>query len=97
MLGKETIDMGYEAYKIAESLDFINLMTYDLHGSWESFTGHHSALYPRKGETDGQELLNVVCIIKCDIYIYMYVCVCGFDYYSNNLRMCTFKLSINRL
>ena len=32
----------------------------DLHGSWESFTGHHAALYPRNSETDAeQRLLNV--------------------------------------
>jgi chitinase len=31
-----------------------------LHGSWESFTGHHSALYPRSSETDPiQRTLNV--------------------------------------
>jgi GH18 family chitinase len=26
-------------------LDFINIMTYDLHGSWESVTGHSAPLY----------------------------------------------------
>ena len=31
-----------------------------MHGSWESFTGHHAALYPRNSETDPeQRLLNV--------------------------------------
>jgi len=31
-----------------------------LHGSWESFTGHHSALFPRNSETDAtQRTLNV--------------------------------------
>ena len=32
----------------------------DLQGSWEDFTGHHSALYPRNSETDEkQRTLNV--------------------------------------
>ena len=30
----------------------------DLHGSWESFTGHHSALYPRANENSEQKQLN---------------------------------------
>ncbi|XP_033753351.1 probable chitinase 10 [Pecten maximus] len=43
--GRAVIDSGYEIDKIARYLDFINLMTYDLHGSWESVTGHNSPLY----------------------------------------------------
>jgi chitinase len=27
-------------------LDFINIMTYDMHGSWDSVTGHSAPLYP---------------------------------------------------
>ena len=41
-------------------LDFINLMTYDLHGAWEDFTGHNSPLYPRDDEVDDQAYLNIV-------------------------------------
>ena len=29
----------------AQYLDFINVMTYDFHGAWESRTNHHSALF----------------------------------------------------
>uniref|UniRef100_A0A6Q2WSB3 Acidic mammalian chitinase n=1 Tax=Esox lucius TaxID=8010 RepID=A0A6Q2WSB3_ESOLU len=43
--GKGTIDTGYEIGEIAKYLDFINVMTYDFHGSWETFTGHNSPLY----------------------------------------------------
>ena len=32
-------------------MDFINLMTYDLHGSWESQADHHAPLYERSWET----------------------------------------------
>ena len=42
--GKKTIDKAYEVDKIAKYLDLLNLMTYDLHGSWDSETGHHTAL-----------------------------------------------------
>ncbi|KAJ7333003.1 hypothetical protein JRQ81_015183 [Phrynocephalus forsythii] len=44
--GKATVDGGYEVDKISQSLDFINLMTYDFHGAWEKVTGHVSPLYP---------------------------------------------------
>ncbi|XP_041801981.1 acidic mammalian chitinase-like [Chelmon rostratus] len=48
--GKGTIDAGYEIAEMAKYLDFINVMTYDFHGTWESVTGHHSPLY--KGSQD---------------------------------------------
>lgn len=41
-------------------LDFINLMSYDLHGSWEVTTGHNSPLYPRSSEYGASRQLNVV-------------------------------------
>jgi chitinase len=44
-VGKITMDIGYEIAKISESLDFIHLMSYDLHGSWETKIGHHSQFY----------------------------------------------------
>ena len=42
--GKETINAAYEVDKIGKILDWINLMTYDLHGSWNRETGHHTAM-----------------------------------------------------
>lgn len=42
------------------SLDFISLMTYDFHGSWERSTGHNSPLYKRQGESGAAAELNVV-------------------------------------
>lgn len=35
-----------ELSKLADTLDFINIMTYDFHGAWETRTNHHAALYP---------------------------------------------------
>ncbi|XP_028402554.1 chitotriosidase-1-like isoform X2 [Dendronephthya gigantea] len=43
--GFRSIDAGYEVDKLANSLDFINLMTYDLHGKWDKKTGHQTAMY----------------------------------------------------
>uniref|UniRef100_A0A671LM01 Acidic mammalian chitinase n=1 Tax=Sinocyclocheilus anshuiensis TaxID=1608454 RepID=A0A671LM01_9TELE len=36
-------------------LDFINVMTYDFHGTWERFTGHNSPLY--QGSKDEGDLI----------------------------------------
>lgn len=52
--GKGNIDAGYEIAEIAKYLDFINIMTYDFHGSWESVTGHSSPLYRGSGDTEDQ-------------------------------------------
>jgi len=57
--GKETIDAGYEIAPVAKALDFINLMTYDLNGAWNDYTGHNSPLYPRADEEGEDRLLNV--------------------------------------
>uniref|UniRef100_A0A673CLT9 Acidic mammalian chitinase n=1 Tax=Sphaeramia orbicularis TaxID=375764 RepID=A0A673CLT9_9TELE len=56
--GKGTIDAGYEIAEIAKYLDFINVMTYDFHGTWERVTGHHSPLYKASHETGDQVYLN---------------------------------------
>ncbi|XP_051529370.1 acidic mammalian chitinase-like [Myxocyprinus asiaticus] len=53
--GKGTIDAGYEIAEIAKYLDFINIMTYDFHGTWERFTGHNSPLY--QGSKDEGDLI----------------------------------------
>ena len=39
------IDNGYEVAKIHQHLDWIGVMSYDLHGSWDANTGMHSGLY----------------------------------------------------
>ena len=49
--GVGTIDKAYEVSKLAGILDFINLMAYDLHGSWDPTTGHHTALESLPGDT----------------------------------------------
>ncbi|XP_047662982.1 acidic mammalian chitinase-like [Tachysurus fulvidraco] len=56
--GKLTIDAGYEIAEIAKYLDFISVMTYDFHGTWESVTGHNSPLYQWSQETGDQIYLN---------------------------------------
>ncbi|KAJ0064422.1 hypothetical protein NL108_006441, partial [Boleophthalmus pectinirostris] len=56
--GKATIDAGYEIAEIAKYLDFINVMTYDFHGTWETVTGHNSPLYKSSQDTGDKVYLN---------------------------------------
>ena len=44
------IDAGYDAKELAKYLDYLNIMSYDFHGSWEAFTGHNSPMYSCGGD-----------------------------------------------
>ena len=44
----------------AQYLDFINLMTYDMHGAWDMRTNHQSALYTNPAAADN---LNVDAVV----------------------------------
>lgn len=57
--GKSKIDTGYDIPQFCRDMDFVSLMAYDLHGSWENITGHNSPLYPHSGETGDQRFLNM--------------------------------------
>ncbi|KAH9488968.1 hypothetical protein Btru_061747 [Bulinus truncatus] len=48
--GTYYIDQSYEPSKIINYIDFMFLMTYNYHGQWEKWTGHHSGLYPHKND-----------------------------------------------
>ncbi|XP_029658051.1 chitinase-3-like protein 1 [Octopus sinensis] len=52
----EKIEVGFEVEKISPYVDFINIMTYDFHGSWETTTGHSSPLFPLS--TDKGDFIN---------------------------------------
>ncbi|CAF3755076.1 unnamed protein product [Rotaria magnacalcarata] len=52
------IEAGYNIKEVATFLDFINLMAYDYHGSWNTHIGFNSPLYPRSTEIGEQRLLN---------------------------------------
>ncbi|XP_042241874.1 chitotriosidase-1-like [Homarus americanus] len=56
---KDKIDSGYDVPGIAMYVDLLNLMTYDLHGSWNDYVHHQSGLYPYYKDTGGNKDLNV--------------------------------------
>ncbi|WP_341662838.1 chitinase C-terminal domain-containing protein [Vibrio sp.] len=36
---------GMESFDVTKYLDYVNIMTYDLHGAWNDHVGHNAALY----------------------------------------------------
>jgi hypothetical protein len=50
----------------------INVMTYDLYGSWHNKIGHHSALFHRTGETGMERELNTVCLIEESFFPFIF-------------------------
>jgi len=57
--GFAQIDKSYEAKKLGGMLDWLNLMTYDLHGDWDTITGHHTAMGFDGGDGEDREKLTV--------------------------------------
>jgi len=57
--GKPEIDNGYEIDRVCNGLDFVNLMSYDLNGSWNPYTGINAPLYRRASETGSATQMNV--------------------------------------
>ncbi|MFE7564243.1 glycoside hydrolase family 18 protein [Kitasatospora sp. NPDC057500] len=53
----ETVADRLELPELAESVDWLNLMTYDLHGPWEGKgpTNHHSPLYSDPTDPDARQ------------------------------------------
>ncbi|XP_015419016.1 PREDICTED: oviduct-specific glycoprotein, partial [Myotis davidii] len=46
----QIIQMAYDVPHLGRLLDFINVLTFDVHGSWEEFTGHNSPLFSQQGD-----------------------------------------------
>jgi GH18 family chitinase len=57
------VDQHYERPEIAQYLDWINLMTYDLHGTWDLTTNFNAPLY-QANDDPGDSSLNVDAVIQ---------------------------------
>lgn len=51
--GEQYFIDGTQMDKVAEILDYVNLMTYDLRGGFTDITGHHASLGPQTGDEKG--------------------------------------------
>ncbi|GBM66514.1 Chitotriosidase-1 [Araneus ventricosus] len=61
---KYVIDTAYYIPGVAKYVDFINVMTYDLHGSWDNTTGHTAPLYAGSDGSKSDKILTVDYAIK---------------------------------
>lgn len=57
--------ISYDIPAVVAQLDFINLMTYDMHGPWNSFTGIHAPMYAGSGAiTEFDRQLSVEAAVR---------------------------------
>lgn len=54
----------YDIPKIAETVDMINLMSYDYHGTWNEETGHHAQMYPHHEDSFYRRELNCAASVS---------------------------------
>ena len=57
------MDQHYERDQIAKYLDWLNLMTYDLHGTWDKLTNFNAPLYQDSNDP-GDSSLNVDAVVQ---------------------------------
>ncbi|XP_012253211.2 chitinase-3-like protein 1 [Athalia rosae] len=63
--GKNSASLSYDIPQISKYLDFINLMTYDFHGSWDATTGHNAPLYASARDiSELQKQLNINAAVR---------------------------------
>lgn len=55
---KHVVDSAYNVPEINRFVDFINIMSYDYHGSWENNTAHSSPLFSGKDEKGDSRYWN---------------------------------------
>uniref|UniRef100_T1JDU4 chitinase n=1 Tax=Strigamia maritima TaxID=126957 RepID=T1JDU4_STRMM len=57
--GQDYIDQGFDMLEISKNVDFLNLLTYDFHTSYEPTANHHSPLYQRPNLPDEDYRANL--------------------------------------
>uniref|UniRef100_A0A8C5P6M9 chitinase n=1 Tax=Leptobrachium leishanense TaxID=445787 RepID=A0A8C5P6M9_9ANUR len=53
------VKSGFQIPQLSQSLDYIHVMSYDLHGSWEGYAGENSPLFPIPSFTEHSSYQNV--------------------------------------
>lgn len=47
---KKKVDIGIDVDRLFNIVDFANIMTYDMRGAWDEYSGHQTGLYPNPNE-----------------------------------------------
>lgn len=70
-----SMSLSYDVPMLSRYLDFINVMAYDLHGTWDGFTGNNAPLYPSSQDVEEtSKQLNVVRVSLTSLaYLRTYV------------------------
>lgn len=55
--------------KVLEIVDFVNMMTYDLNGAWNSYTGHQTALYTNESYDHETQKDGIFSVDTCIQYL----------------------------
>ncbi|XP_076657145.1 chitinase-3-like protein 1 [Halictus rubicundus] len=61
---EKSASLSYIIDQVAQYVHFINLMTYDMNGSWNNFAGHNAPLYASAREQGEQAKLNVNAAVR---------------------------------
>ncbi|MGE5415653.1 MAG: glycosyl hydrolase family 18 protein [Acidobacteriota bacterium] len=70
---------GYDKVALQEPnlyyqyLDFINVMTYDMHGAWEKVTNHHSPIYANPNDPSPTSPVDIKSMYNTDAIMKHYV------------------------
>ncbi|KAK7016749.1 Cht9p, partial [Halocaridina rubra] len=62
--GIGTIEYAYDIPRVSEHLDYINIMAYDMHGAWETFTHHNAPLYAHPMDNQDNQTYNIDTAIR---------------------------------
>lgn len=81
---REVIDVAYDMVELSRQLEFMSVMTYDYHGSWEKRTGHVSPLYYRAG--DSFPRFNTVNIFVSQYFLFLLYCLANYLSFCRTTR-----------
>jgi chitinase len=82
--GYDKIDL-FDLQEISRYVNYINLMTYDMHGAWDQFTNHHSALFANPNDPSDTAPVDIRNNYNIDYAIKYLIKECGIS--ANMLNM----------